>query len=330
MKRYLRIVLIALCSALILGFVGYSYNLSQIQMKFADSGAGGGEPLKYHFVVIGQDMGDVFWQSLKEGAQKAGEEYSAAIEFNGPMIQDVEAELDYMEIAIASRVDGIIVYVTDPDRFTPLINKAVSLGIHVITIESDDKDSNRDAFVGPNSYTAGLSQGNLVVEAMNGSANVAIIIGGNYAGNADAKESLLRGFHDSVSGHANVRLVTEKDSSTGYFGAETAIREILNQYPHVNTVVCTSSDDTLEVVHVLIDLNRDNDITVIGYSNSPQIRDYIRKNNIYGSVYEDPKETGYQSVASLVRILNGQKPPGASNTGVYTITRSNLVSYHGS
>jgi ABC-type sugar transport system substrate-binding protein len=95
-------------------------------------------------------------------------------------------------------------------------------------------------------------------------------------------------------------------------------------------VVCTSSDDTLEVVHVLIDLNRDNDITVIGYSNSPQIRDYIRKNNIYGSVYEDPKETGYQSVASLVRILNGQKPPGASNTGVYTITRSNLVSYHGS
>lgn len=337
MKKYLRILLIVLFTALIVGFVGYSYNLSEIQSSLLKGeGSGGADSLTYHFAVIGQGMDDTFWQSVKQGAQKAGEECSAAIEFDGPMIEDTDAEIESMEIAIASHVDGIVVFVTDKDRFTPLINKAVDMGIHVVTIESDDKDSEREAFVGPNSYTAGFDEGNLVTEATDGSANVAVIIGGNYAGNADAEASLLKGFDDSIRSNPGVKRVTEQHSNTGYFGAETAIRDILNEYPGVNTVVCTSSDDTMEIVQVLIDLNREklvdvnreNDITVIGYDNTPQIRDYIKNNDIYGSVYEDPQETGYTSIQCLADIITGKKPDSSNNSGVYTITRSNLVSYH--
>jgi ribose transport system substrate-binding protein len=328
MKRCLKITLIMLCAVLFLGFAGYSYVLGDIQWKLAGGGAQvGGEPLKYHFVLIAQDMGDTFWQSVKTGAQSAGEKYGAAIEFNGSMIKDVEAELEYLDIAIASRVDGIVVYVTDEARFAPLIDKAVRHGIRVITIESDAEGSRRDAFVGPNSYMVGYNEGKLVQQASTGRSVVAVIVGGNYAGNRDARTSLLKGFQDSIGGHPGVTLGPVQDSDTGYFGAETIIRNILNEHPEVNTVVCTGLDDTLEIVQVLIDLNRESDITVIGYNNTPQIREYIKNNNIYGSVYENPKGSGYQSVESLVQCINGTKPPSFIDTGVYTITRSNLVSY---
>jgi ribose transport system substrate-binding protein len=331
MNKYIKILLIVLFTALVLGFAGYSYNLSVIQIKLAGANDNSdAPPLKYHFALIAQDMGDSFWQSVKAGAERAAKKYDAAIEFNGSMIRDESTELDYLNIAIVSHVDGIIVYVTDKAKFTPLIDKAVEMGIHVITIESDDNDSKRDAFVGPNSYTAGYYQGNLVTEASNGVSNVAMVIGGNYAGNDDAKDSLLSGFSDSIRDHTNITLVTEQDTNAGYFGAETIIRKIISEYPQVNTVVCTGNDDTLEIMQVLIDLNKEKDITVIGYNNSQQIRDYIKNNDIYGSVYEDSSETGYQSVESLVQSINGKKPPSFIDTGVYTITRNNLVSYHGS
>jgi ribose transport system substrate-binding protein len=285
--------------------------------------------LKYHFVLIAQDMGSSFWQQVKVGATLAGEKYDAAIEFNGSMIRDEGMALEYMNIAIASHVDGIVVYVTDQDKFTPLIDKAVNMGIHVVTIESDDKDSKRTTFVGPNSYTAGYYEGNLVAEASDGTSIVAIIVGGNYAGNGDAKDSLLQGFNDSIGSNPSIKLDTVQLSNTSYFEAETIIRKIIIEHPQVNTVVCTGLDDTLEVVQVLIDLNKEKDITVIGYDNTQQIREYIKNNNIYGSVYEDPEETGYQSIENLVMRIDGQTPPDSINTGVYMITRNNLVSYHG-
>lgn len=322
-------MLVVLFSSLCLGFIGYSYNLNEIQIRLVGSKANGNDaPLHYHFVLIAQDMGDSFWQSVKTGAGNAGSQYSAAVEFMGSMIQDENEELKALNIAIASHADGIVVYVTDQDKFTPLIDKAVSQGIPVITIESDDKGSNRSAYVGPNSYMAGLNEGNLIIEsASGGAATVAVIVGGNYVGNNDATDSLLRGFSDGINASPKIKLQTVEYSNADYFSAETIIRNILSKYPDVDTVVCTGADDTLEIVQVLIDLNRENGITVIGYSNTPQIRDYIKKDDIYGSVYEDPKDTGFQSIEKLVQRLDGQKIPSFVDTGVYTITRNNLVSY---
>ncbi len=331
MKRHLKILLIALFAALFLGFAVYSYQLSEIQINLVgDSDKDDRPELKYHFMLIAQDMGSTFWRQVRSGAETAGKDYDAAIEFSGSMIRDEETALELMNIAIASRVDGIVVYVTDDSSFTPLIDRAVSMGIHVVTIESDDKKSKRQVFVGPNSYTAGYYGGNLVAEATDGKANAAIIIGGNYASSKDAMNSLLKGFGDSTLINPSVRYTSFELSDTGYFGAETVIRQIVIDHPEINTVVCTDLDDTLEVVQVLIDLNKERDVTVIGYGNTPQIRDYIKNYNLYGSVYEDPKETGYQSIERLVQSITGQNPPGSNSTGVYTITRTNLVSYHGS
>jgi ribose transport system substrate-binding protein len=318
------ILVVGLCA----GFVGYSYNLNRIQLRLAGSDdAIAVKPLKYHFMMIAQDFGDDFWQSVKAGAEEVAEQNGAAIEFLGSMIQDEDEILDCMDIAIASRVDGIIVYVTDEDRFTPLIDKAVDSGIPVITIESDAKGSKRSAFVGPDSHMAGYKEGELAIDSANGAeANVAIIIGGKYSGNADATESLLQGFSESIRNASNVKLATVKYANTGYFSAETIIRNILNDFPKVNTVVCTGLSDTMEVVQVLIDLNRESGITVIGY-NTQQIREYIKNNNLFGSVYEFPRHTGRKSVEDLVNCLNRQSLQEFDDSGVYTVTRSNLVSF---
>lgn len=327
-KLLLKTILILLSVVLIAGFVGYTYSFNQLQNQLVGAEDGNSDkPLKYHFSVILQDTGNNFWQSIMNGAKKAGKDYGAAVEFSTTVVRNEDEELQNMSIAIASHVDGIAIYVTDNAKFTPLINKAVSMHIPVVTIESDDKSSKRLCYIGANSYNAGYTAGSMVNEATNGTANAAVIFSGNYPGDADSQNALLRGFRFATTSTPGVKLRSISTQDSGYFGAEKTIRDILTNNPDINTVVCTSSDDTLEVTQVLIDLNKVGRITVIGYNNLPQIRDYIRNDVLYGSVVENPEETGYQSIKSLVRHCQGYPVEGTVDTLVGRMTRSNLLDY---
>lgn len=326
MKKPFGMLLIVLVAALMAGFLGYSRHLNDLQAGLTDVEEGQSN-LKYHFVLVADDIGDSFWQSVAKGARQAGQQYGAAVECVGPMIQDPGAELNCLDKAVASRVDGIAVYASDSQRFTPIIDEAVRHGIPVLTVESDDEASQRLAFVGPSSYLAGYNEGILVREAAGDNCNVAIIAGGNYAGNETARNALLDGFSASIRSFSGIKVTTMQLANTGYFSAERIIRSILTDHPDVNVVVCTGTDDTLEVVQVLIDLNRESAVDVIGYGNTPQIRDYIKNDDIYGSVYENPEQTGYHSIETLVHSLQGDAVPDFIDTGISTITRSNLVSF---
>jgi ribose transport system substrate-binding protein len=326
MKIYFKIILIVFAIGIFAGSVGYYYNFNTIKIQLTgNSVTKNQKALHYHFVVISQDTGDDFWQSFESGAQEAGSKYDAAVEFNRPVINNDSEELEDLNVAIACRVDGIAINSDGESQFTSLIEKAINEGISVVTVESDDKVSRRSAFIGPNTFNVGTNAGNLVVDALNGKSNVGIIFGGNYASNSDADNSFLNGFKSCIKKHPTIKLETVKTSNVGYFGAEQIIREMLIDHPNINTVVSTNTDDTLEIAQVLIDLNEVGKITVIGYNYSSQIHDYIENGLIYGTVVEDPKQTGYQSIEALVKSVKGQKLPDFIDTGIETVTRSNLL-----
>jgi ribose transport system substrate-binding protein len=328
MKRVIKLLLLFLIVVFCAGLIGYSYHYNDLQIKLVGSTADKNQKvLHYHFVMITQDIDSDFWQSVKTGIQEAGVEYGAAIEFNGTIVRNQDEEIDYLKIAIASHVDGIAIFVTDDVKFTPLINEAVSKNIPVVTIASDDASSKRIAYIGTNSFDAGTNAGALVVNALSSNANVALILSGNYTGDSDAESKLLSGFKFSLQSYPGIKLQTINTSDTGYFGAEKIIRDILRNHPSVNTIVCTSLDDTLEVAQVLIDLNKVGKITVIGYNINAQIRSYIKNGVIYGSVVENPEETGYQCIKVLVSHIKGNKIQDFIDTGVDTVTRSNLLQY---
>lgn len=337
MKRALNIAFTVLIVGFLATFAGYSAGLrgagaAAPLLGSAEKGAPA-PALKYHFAVITDSTGDAFWQSVRGGAMQAGQEYGAAVEFNGSLVKNEEEELKDMQIATASRVDGIALYVTDRSRFTPLINKAVAQGIPVVTVESDDAASRRGFYVGPDSYSAGLLEAKLAGQACEEwktGAEAALILGGNYVYDNDAREALLSGFSAGLKAFPRIRLLATQSADSGYFGAELCIRNILSRYPDVNLVICTGTDDTLEVMQVLIDLNKTRQVELLGYGNTTQLRDYIRNGDLYGCVYEDATGMGAACVRVLAQCVDGRaRSGGRAYTGAYILTRSNLVSYPG-
>lgn len=293
---------------------GYSFN-------------GNGKKPEYHFVVIAQNM-DSFWQSVREGCIAAAEDFNVAVEFNAPRLTNLEEQMRYLNIAIASRVDGIITHVLDEGKFTPLIDKAVDAGIPVITIDSEATKSKRSAYIGTSTYNLGSEAGKLLLKSGKVRANVYIIIKSYMDGLENVSENLrVKGFKDALADEPLVSVKTQA-SSTGYFSAEEVTRRILNNDPAVDTIVCTSAEDTISAAQIVVDLNRVGEITIIGYGDSQEILRYIGKGVIYGTLVSNPDQIGYQSIKSLVEIKKNMMTSSAYvDTGVIVVTRENVDEY---
>ncbi|HHY63962.1 MAG TPA: sugar ABC transporter substrate-binding protein [Clostridiaceae bacterium] len=281
---------------------------------------------EYHFSVIGQ-ADDTFWQSVKEGCLAAAEEFNVAVEFNVPRFTNLEEQLMYLDIAIASKVDGIITHVLDEEKFTPLIDKAVDSGIPVITIEAEAKESKRNAYVGTNTFNLGREAGKLVLEAKGEKANIAIILSDYIDGAVNVPQNLrIAGTKDTLKDMPGMTIKTFS-SSTGFFSAEEVTRRILIDYPEIDTIICTSSKDTISAAQIIVDLNKVGQITLIGYDDAPEILRYIEKGVIYGTVVANPYEIGYESIKTMIEIKKDRMTTIYVDTGAKVVTYSNIGDY---
>lgn len=283
---------------------------------------------EYHFALICQNIDEPFWKTIKKGALEASNEFNVAVEFYGPRFTNINEELQYLDMAIASRVDGIVTHVLNENQFSLLIDKAAKYDIPVVTIEADAKNSKRAAFVGTNSYKLGTEWGKQIIQATSGQAVVAMIIS-NVNGESEntVQNLMISGLKDSVKKYPFIKVKTVQANKNGIFSAEEVTKDILNKFDDVNVILCISANDTIGAAQVLVDFNKVGNITIIGYDNTPDILRYIEKGVIYGTVASNPNKMGYESIKSLIEIKKKNRTSSYVSTDVHPITVENLNEY---
>ena len=83
------------------------------------------------------------WKKIYQGAKDAGKGDQILIENFGETLSGEYSTEELMEMAIADRVDGIIVQASDEEADSTQIDKAEEQNIPVITIRSDAPVSKR-------------------------------------------------------------------------------------------------------------------------------------------------------------------------------------------
>lgn len=281
----------------------------------------------YHFYFIGQNSIDPFWSDVIKGAQQAAKDNNAVIEFYAPRFNEPTEQLKYLDIAILSKVDGIITYVPNEVDFTSLIDKAYYKGIPVITFENDAIKSKRFSFVGVNSFEIGKKAAELLAKATDGVANIAIISSSDS--NQDTIENNLKmnGFFTELKNYPNMKIVKNYTSKMGILSAEEITQKIIESDDNINAIFTVTSADTLGAAQLIVDRNKVGKITIVGYGGSDEIIRYIEKEIIYGTVYSNPYEMGYNSIKALIDIKCSKNVPTFINTDVNVITKDTVESF---
>lgn len=147
-------------------------------------------------VVTHGSPGDTFWDVVKSGAEQAGKDLGATITYQGD--GDPVKQSQLIESAIATKPDGLIVSMANPDGVEDAVANAVAAGIPVITINSGldkSKAFGAQTHIGQSEFIAGQGAGEKLADA--GATNVICVI--HEAGNTGLEER-CEGAADTLGG----------------------------------------------------------------------------------------------------------------------------------
>lgn len=282
---------------------------------------------KYHVQVITQNSDEHFWTMFKKGASAAGTALNTYVEFVDIAQKDTDTSVQAVEKAIFSKVDGVALQAQDITKTSAVLETAKKNKIAAVTFENELGDIPDVPIVSSNSYAIGQKEGEMGVEVCNGNANVAVIVNGAQQQNSQYKNLKLQGILHAFSAYSGMKVQNVYSLNSGMFEIEKLMNTILAQNPKLNLIICTDERSTPGVVQMLVDTNKLENISVVGYGAMPQTLKYIKSGVIYGAVCPDAYQIGYQTVAQLCALLDKKQVTESLNTELITIDRFNADKY---
>lgn len=293
------------------------------------------ESFQYYCAMITDDTKSSFWQSVYEGAYERGLSENVYVELFGENLDADYTKEDLLKIAIASKVDGIIVTADESDEMTKLINEAVEKGIPVVTLFGDDTRSNRCSFVGIGSYNLGLEYGKKVLEIAGKNSmqqrkepmQVAVLVN-SYA--KDYGQNILcSGIQETVDtrseGKIKVNLVAVDD--TNAFSVEESIRDMFMEEQLPDVIICLNERNTNCTYQAVVDYNKVGEVHILGYYDSDMILHGIERGVVEATVAVDTKQMGNFCIQALTEYHELGYTSQYLTADVKVIDKNNVKQY---
>lgn len=306
----LAVTLVFVLVTLILGTLLFRFYMSNFRTKQ--------ESYEYdkYYVMITDNYKSDFWKSIYKGAVDYAKEEGIFVELLGQNISGEYSCEELMRIAIASRVDGIIVYANESDEMTELINEATDNSIPVVTLYSDNTRSSRMSYVGVGSYNIGREYGkqinNIVREKRRDSIEsenigqrspleIAVLVN---AGVGDSGQNIIISAIQDCLRQVNItdseyNISTVTIDNTNAFSVEESIRDIFLMENVPDVILCLNELDTVCAYQAVVDFNKVGRVNILGYYDSDAIVNAVDRGVLYATVSIDTRQLGEYSVKAL-------------------------------
>ncbi len=250
------------------------------------------------------------------------------VEMTGQNLSTSYSKADRINIAISSKVDGIILEGDDSEETAELIEKAARNGIPVVTVLTDCVGSSRKSFIGLNNYSLGTEYGDELAsigEAKRKYPLSALILLDRDDGNAD--DIIHSAIKESVTGR-NVRLSSAVVDSSTPFTSEESVMNILDDLDNIPDVIICLNDRTTESVYqCIVDKNLVGKTVILGYYDSETILRAIDRGSVYATFAVESNTIAAQCVNALNEYNDTGFVSEYFSSNYIKINRDNLSDY---
>ncbi|MCR5627738.1 MAG: substrate-binding domain-containing protein [Lachnospiraceae bacterium] len=272
-----------------------------------------------HYAFICEDDSDQFYKAVYDAAKKEGAENGVYVEFFGKDLSEEYDKNERMEIAIAAKVDGIILEGDESIKTTNLINKADFKGIPVVTMGADNTGSDRKSYIGASFYNMGQLYGNEILsdfplgEEAGDTEDTEkeikqIMIFVNQNENDAYQNIIISGIQETINkaGRSDeFNIVTKAINGKLNFEAEETISEFISTTEKLpEAIVCLNQVNTTCVYQALIDHNRVGETFVYGYYLDDSILSAINRKIVAATAAIDAKKMGQYCVQALDEYIS--------------------------
>ena len=250
------------------------------------------------------------------------------VEMTGQNLSTSYSKADRMNIAISSKVDGIILEGDDSKETADLIDKATANGIPVVTVLSDCQTSSRKSFVGLNNFSLGSEYGEelAAIGDMNKKypMNALILLDGDD-GNSD--DIIHAAIQQAVTGRL-IKLTSAVVDTSSPFTSEESVMNILDGLATIpDVIICLNDRTTESAIQCIVEKNLVGKTTILGYYDSDTILKAIDRGSVYATFAIETKTVAKQCVNALNEYNNTGFVSEYNPANYILINRQNVSEY---
>ncbi|HVO20195.1 MAG TPA: substrate-binding domain-containing protein [Anaeromyxobacter sp.] len=242
-----------------------------------------------------------YFYDHKMGMEMVGKELGVKTEYVGPAEYDMNAMVAAFEQAIAKKPDGLVVVGFEPS-LNSIVDKAVSQGIPVVTVDADLPGSKRMAFVGTGNYNAGVVGGTKLANLIGGKGKVAIML---KPGQSNLEERVA-GYKSALSKFKDIEIVQLVDTQSDPNQAAQGAAALLQKYPDLAGIACVEAAGGAGAATAVREAKKVGKVKIVAMDRGNEVLDAIKEGVISASVAQQTALMPYYAVQIMYNLNNSK------------------------
>jgi ribose transport system substrate-binding protein len=294
----------------------------------SDSNATESTPAKPRIAVIPKTTAHIFWNSVKAGAEKAGEELGVEIVWKAPTKEsDRAAQIQLVQQLVADNVKAVVLAPLDSKALVTPVQEATKAGVPVVIIDSGLEGTigtDYASYVATNNRKGGELGGEALVKAIGGKGKIVMM---RYMVGSAATMEREDGFQSIVKQSSDIEIISDTQySGTTSSEAQTKALNMIDTLKQADGIFTPNESSTDGMLQALRKEGLIGKVKFVGFDSSPPLIAALRNGEIDALVAQNPTKMGYLGVKNAVAAMRGETFEANIDTGVVVITKANVDS----
>jgi ribose transport system substrate-binding protein len=262
----------------------------------------------YRLVLITQELDTPFWHKVGTGARIQAKDEGASLEVWGSYGKNHDDFLKKVDLAIHSKVDGIIVQGLDNEEFKNMTKvKAAFYGIPVITVANDVPmtESLRRTYVGSDQYLAGRMIASQLVSEMGSEGKIILLSDSQHA---YYQQQRLNGIQDVLDNYPDIKTVHAETTEAREQVIATT-REMLNQMPDADGFIAVNANIAGSMIQEISRRSQVEPFHIYTFDDAPDSLSLLMQGKLDGVIEQSPEKMGSVSVSLIMKWLRNETVP---------------------
>jgi ribose transport system substrate-binding protein len=282
-----------------------------------------GEKKQPYVALISKGFRHQFWQAVKSGAEKAGQDFNAKVTFEGAQEEgNVEQQIQLLQTTLDKHPDAVGFAAIDSQAAGPLMQQAKTDKIPVIAFDSGVDSDVPVCTASTDNLAAAAEAAKHMAELIGHAGKIAMVVHDQTSVTGVQRRD---GFVNYMKANEpNIKIVDIQYSGDPLKATDLA-KAIIAANPDLKGLYGSNEGAAIGVVHAVQELGIKGKLTVVGFDSGKDQIDAINSGLMAGAITQNPVGIGYETVKAAVDIINGKTVPKTIDTGFYWYDKTNIT-----
>ena len=269
---------------------------------------------RMYVALISKGFQHQFWQAVKAGADKAGQDLGVDVTFDGPDNEtQVDKQIDMLAAALAKKPAAVGFAALDTQAAIPLLKKAQEANIPVIAFDSGVEGDIPVTTATTDNKAAAALAADKMGELIGGTGKIAVV---GHSQTSLTGIDRRDGFVDEIKAKfPDVEIVAVEYGDGDQLKSTEITKALLAANPDIKGIFGTNEGSAIGVVNGVREMKAKP--VVIGFDSGKAQKDAIRDGTMAGAITQNPVGIGYETVKAAVAVAKGETVPKVIDTGFY-------------